>query len=80
LTAELATVDFPSYRATLSTAAGKEIWRAQGLHPDRRDTLVLLLPASLLPPGLYRLTIEGAKKDGSWFAVSAYPFRVIRQP
>lgn len=81
LTAELATVDFPSYRAILTTsggAGGREIWRAQGLHPDSRDTLVLLLPASLLPPGLYRLTIEGVKKDGTGFAVAAYPFRVRR--
>ncbi len=80
LTAELATVDYPAYRASLRAAAGREIWQAQGLHPDSRDTLVLLLPASMLQPGVYRLTVEGAKPDGPWFTVGAYPFRVVRRP
>jgi hypothetical protein len=78
LTAELATVDFPAYRASLHTAGGREVWQAQDLHPDSRDTLVLLLPASMLQPGVYRLTIEGAQKGGGWFAVGGYPFRVVR--
>jgi hypothetical protein len=80
LTAELATVDFPSYRASLRSAAGKEVWQAQGLHPDSRDTLVLLLPAEMLKPGDYRLTVEGASQGSRWFAVAAYPFRVVRRP
>ena len=80
LTAELATVDFPTYRASLSTAGGQEVWQAEGLRPDSRDTLVLLLPANMLQPGVYRLTIEGARSDGGWFAVGAYPFRVVRNP
>ena len=80
LTAELATVDFPAYRASLHDTGGKEIWQAEGLHPDSRDTLVLLLPASMLQPGVYRLTIEGAQDGGKGFAVAAYPFRVVRKP
>jgi len=79
LTAELATVDFPAYRASLHDAGGRKIWQAEGLHPDSRDTLVLLLPAGMLEPGLYRLTVEGAGKGGKWFAVAAYPFRVVRR-
>lgn len=78
LTAELATVDFPAYRASLHDAGGKEIWQAEGLHPDSRDTLVLLLPASMLRPGDYRLTIEGAQNGGARFTVAAYQFRVVR--
>lgn len=79
LTAELATVDFSAYRASLRAAGGQEIWQAQGLRPDSRDTLVLLLPASLLQPGVYQLTVEGASQGGPWFAVAAYPFRVVRR-
>lgn len=79
LTAELATIDFPAYRASLRAANGREIWQAEGLRPDSRDTLVLLLPASLLPPGVYRLTIEGAGNGGRRFDVAAYPFRVVRR-
>ena len=74
LTLELATIDFPSYRAVLHDARGGEIWKAGGLRPDDRDALVLLLPARMLPPGDYRLTIEGTNK----FAVGDYPFRVVR--
>lgn len=80
LTAELATVDYPAYRASLRTAEGREIWQAQGLHPDSRDTLVLLLPAGMLQPGVYRLTLEGTKNGGPGSAVAAYPFRVVRRP
>lgn len=80
LTADLVTADSTVYRASLSDAKGKEIWRASGLHPDSRDTLVLLLPADMLPPGIYQLTIEGAQAGGKWFAVAGYPFRVVRSP
>jgi len=80
LTADLATVDHTAYRATLHAADGKEIWQASGLHPDSRDTLVLLLPADMLPPGIYQLTIEGAQAGGKWFAIAEYPFRVVRSP
>jgi hypothetical protein len=80
LTVELATVDYSTYRASLRAPGDKEIWQARGLRPDSRDTLVLLLPASMLQPGVYQLTIEGAKDGGKRSAVGAYPFRVVRRP
>lgn len=78
LNLELATIDFPSYRASLRAEGGQEIWQAGGLRPDSRDSLTLLLPSSMLAPGIYRLTIEGMKEGGQGFAVAAYPFRVVR--
>ncbi|HTG36495.1 MAG TPA: zf-HC2 domain-containing protein [Thermoanaerobaculia bacterium] len=78
LNLELATIDFPSYRASLRAEGGQEIWQAGGLRPDSRDSLTLLLPSSMLAPGIYRLTIEGMKDGGQGFAVAAYPFRVER--
>ncbi len=80
LNLELATVDFPSYRASLHTADGREIWQSRDLRPDSRDALVIVLPSSMLPPGVYELTIEGAGGAGRWVAVAAYPFRVVRRP
>lgn len=80
LAAQLAAIEYPAYRAALTTASGREVWQAAGLHPDSRDTLVLLLPATMLQPGDYRLTIEGTKDSGPSFAVAAYPFRVVRRP
>jgi hypothetical protein len=80
LTLELATIDFPSYRASLRAEDGKEIWQAGGLRPDSRDALVILLPSRRFHPGSYRLEIEGARSDGKEFAVAAYPFQVVQHP
>ena len=76
---ELATIDYPSYRASLRAEDGKEVWQARGLRPDSRDALVILLPSRMLRPGSYRLAIEG-RGNGKGFAVAAYPFRVVRHP
>lgn len=78
LTLELATVDYPSYGASLRAEDGREIWRDRGLRPDSRDALVILLPARMLRPGSYQLAIEGAREDGKGFAVAVYPFRVLK--
>lgn len=80
LTLELATVDYPSYRASLRAEDSKEIWQARGLRPDSRDALVLLLPARMLHPGSYRLAIEGERADDKGFAVGSYPFQVVGHP
>lgn len=77
---ELATVDYPSYRASLRAEDGQEIWQARGLRPDSRDALVLLLPSRMLRPGSYHLAIEGATEEGKGFPVAVYPFRVVRAP
>ncbi len=76
LTMELASVDYPSYHVSLRTAAGQEIWQADGLHPDSRDALSLLLPARMLPLGVYRLSLEGVQNGGRRAAVAVYPFQV----
>ncbi|HEV7503897.1 MAG TPA: zf-HC2 domain-containing protein [Thermoanaerobaculia bacterium] len=80
LTLELATIDYPSYRASLRAEDGKEFWQARGLRPDNRDALVILLPSRMLRPGSYRLAIEGDRGNGKEFAVAAYPFRVVGSP
>lgn len=77
LTVELATVDFPAFRASLRDGKGKEIWQSPGLEADERDTLTILLPSSMLSPGIYELTIHG---EGKGTVIGAYPFRVTRQP
>lgn len=79
-TLELATIDYPSYRASLRTYDGQEIWQARGLRPDSRDALVLLLPSRRLRLGSYQLAIEGVRDDGKGFAVATYPFQVVRHP
>ena len=78
LTMELATIDYPAYQASLRDGSGKEIWTSRGLQPDSRDTLTILLPSTMLAPGLYELTIEGTKEGNKGVAVGAYPFRVVK--
>lgn len=78
LAMELASVDYPSYHATLRGAAGQEVWQAGGLRPDVRDALVVLLPSRLLPPGVYRLVLEGVPAGGQRGAVAEYAFEVVR--
>jgi len=80
LTLELATVDYPSYGASLRTMDSREVWQAHGLRPDSRDTLVLLLPSRMLHPGSYQLAITGARSDGKEAAAGLYPFQVTRRP
>jgi hypothetical protein len=80
LTLELATIDFPTYQASLRTEDGKEVWQARGLRPDSRDALVILLPARMLHPVSYRLTIEGVRSDGKEIAVASNPLRVVGRP
>ena len=77
-TLELATIDYPTYRVLLRDGSGKDVWQARGLKPDSRDSLVILLPSSMLAPGVYQLTVEGVKQNGQGFAVAGYPFRVVR--
>ena len=77
LAVELATVDYPTYRATLSGPADRPIWTSGGLRPDERNTLAILVPGTMLGPGLYQLEIAGIEKAGE-VPVGRYPFRLAR--
>jgi hypothetical protein len=48
----------PSYRAVLRDSQGKEISQIGDLLRSGRDTLSISVPAKLLPPGVYSVTIE----------------------
>lgn len=48
-----------NYRAVLRDARGRELWSRADLRPNERETLTLTLPASLLPPGDYSLSLAG---------------------
>jgi hypothetical protein len=78
VTLELAAVDYPTYRARLRDGAGREVWQAEGLRPNERDTLVLLLPSPLVPPGTYELRLEGGSLRGEPVTLQSYPFRTVR--
>jgi hypothetical protein len=65
-----------SYRAILRDSRGREIARVEDLHPGKRDSLTLSLPASLTPPGDYTLSIEGLTSGGKSISAGRFPFRI----
>jgi hypothetical protein len=62
-----------SYQVTLRDAGGRELWRGKDLQPNEMETLSLSLPGSLLEPGNYTLTAEGAGATGSRFTFRVLP-------
>jgi Putative zinc-finger len=60
--------DFESYRATLIDAAGSIVWTADGINPSTSGALALILPASVIRPGKYILTIDG--RHGQQYSVA----------
>ena len=66
-----------SYRAILRDARGREVARVEDLHPGERDSLTLSLPASLMPPGDYFLSIDGLTSGGKPTAAGRFPFRIL---
>ena len=72
-------VNYPRYEAVLQTAESKRIWsqgdlEAQAFPGGKR--ILLYLSSSLLPPGVYILTVRGLPTAGSPETVAEYSFRV----
>lgn len=67
---------FETYRVTL-TKAGATVLRQSGLKPNALEAVMVTFPVSLLPPGEYRLRLEGVKTDGTAAEIGGYPFRVV---
>ena len=74
LAIELAEPVAERYRATLSGAAGAELWHSSELEPSFEATLTVSLHSSLLPPGDYELAV-GELPSGE---VRTFPLRVVR--
>jgi len=74
------TIEAPTrqpYGAVLRDAHGTELWRRADLRLSGRDSLSLLLPASLVPPGDYSLSIEGQAPGGKPTTAGTFTFRVL---
>jgi anti-sigma factor RsiW len=72
-------VNYPRYEAVLQTAESKRIWsqgdlEAQAFPGGKR--ILLYLSSSLLPPGVYILTVRGLPTAGSPETVAEYSFRI----
>jgi uncharacterized coiled-coil protein SlyX len=73
---------YPSYRAVLQQAGGKEIFVWQRLTPKTTESganLALIIPAERFATGDYILTLRGVSKTGEVEDVSKSLFRVERK-
>jgi hypothetical protein len=71
--------EIQSYRAILSTADGRSVWRSSLLKPEIADALAFSLYTSLLKPDNYLLTLEGRSVQGRYRAIAKYTFRALAQ-
>jgi hypothetical protein len=69
--------DFAPYRVVLKNTQGREIWSRAGLRLTGDETLLLKLPASLLPPGDYTFVAEGTAPGGKPAPAGRFPFRIL---
>jgi hypothetical protein len=74
--------NYPSYRASLQTIGGVEIFSQKGVKPGRAKTgasFVFTLPAGKLSSGDYVLTLRGINPDGEVDDLSKSLFRVEKK-
>jgi Putative zinc-finger len=68
-----------SYRAAISTADGRNIWRESNLSAISIDALALSFNSSLFKPGNYVLTLEGLTTQNRYVLIAQYTFGVLTQ-
>jgi hypothetical protein len=68
-----------SYRAAISTANGRNIWRETNLSAISNDALAFSFNSSLFKPGNYLLTLEGLTTQNRYVIIAQYTFGVLTQ-
>ncbi len=68
--------DSSFYEAALSNADGVELWKQSRLPRSSGNSLLVRLPASVLTPGDYVLSLREIARDRAWRALRSYTFRV----
>jgi Putative zinc-finger len=68
-----------SYRAAISTADGRNIWRESNLEAISNDGLALSFNSSLFKPGNYLLTLEGLTTQNRYVLIAQYTFAALTQ-
>lgn len=73
--------EYPRYRAELRTMGGNLVWSADQLRLQRArsgQSVVLNVPANLLTPGEYELTLRGVTSPGEFLDIGYYYFSIVR--
>ncbi len=75
---ELFTRDQKPLRAVLRRAEGEELLFQENLRPTSRGQLSFLVPAALLRPGDYQISLSTRSTDGTYEPTGSYYFRLVR--
>ena len=68
--------DFPAYRATLRTEQGAVVFQASRLTLNDLGALLVTVHSTSLPPGAYRLDLEGLPSAGAPVSVGRFSLRI----
>jgi type II secretory pathway pseudopilin PulG len=68
--------DLPAYRATLLDGRGKAVFQQSRLALNDLGALLLLVHSSSIPPGAYRLEVDGLPRAGGAVPVARFQLRV----
>jgi putative zinc finger protein len=71
--------DIQSYRAAISAADGRDIWRECQLKPGSSAVLTLRFESNLFKQGNYLLRLEGFNTQDRYVLIARYPFSVVTQ-
>jgi hypothetical protein len=63
------------FRTTPADTQGRSTWRTAPLFPASSASVGVSVPPALLPPGTYRIVLEGVTSDGRTLDVAQYKFR-----
>ncbi|HEU4710833.1 MAG TPA: hypothetical protein VFS76_04670 [Pyrinomonadaceae bacterium] len=76
---ELIESNYPSYQAIIETSERAEMYRVPNLKPETANgkTLLIILPAQLLPVGSYQIHLIGITSTGQGVDCGKYPFQVV---
>jgi len=71
-----------TFDAVIRRPAGEELWRQEGLAPERFGApIVVTVPADALPDGEYVLSVEGEpSREAPRGSARQYRLRVVRRP
>jgi len=69
--------DFPAYRAKLSTDRGATVFQASGLALNDLGALLITVHSTSLPPGAYRLEVDGLPRTGAPVSVGRFSLRIL---
>jgi len=70
-----------TYRASLQTPEGRELWAREGLRPATSDGTAMVtftVPAAVLAPGHYIVTLAGARPEQRAESDAEFVFAVRR--